>query len=434
MQTPETQPIRQISLFDGICLVVGIIVGVGIFESAPAVALHSPNARFLIGIWIFGGVLSLLGALTYAGLAQTYPETGGDYVFLKKAFGPRVSFLYAWTMLMVVRPGNIGAMAYVFARYAHQMIPLGEHGLFIYASGAVLLLSFLNLLGTREGKGIQNFLTVSKVLGIGLLVATAWMFTTPDPSPPPPEASPSFILALIFVLFAYGGWNEIAFVGAEVKRPEKNLFRVLVFGTLAVTALYLVVNLSYLHALGFDGLQARDGAAVSHAIMARHFGMAGAVFVASLISLSALGTVHGMIFSGARIYYAMGRDHRLFAPLGSWSKRGTPFWSIIAEACITIALMSLFFSSPSGFESLVLFTTPNFWIFMALVGVAAFKLLGRKGHRILGYPFTPAVFLLMCLFMLGMSAEYAYSNMSVEILWSCAILLAGIVLERIQRL
>ncbi len=434
MQSPAVQPIRQISLFDGICLVVGIMVGTGIFESSPAVAAHSSSATFMIGIWVLGGVLSLLGALTYAGLAQAYPETGGDYVFLKKAFGPRMSFLYAWTMLMIVRPGNLGAMAYVFARYAHQMIPLGEHGLFIYAAGAILFLSFLNLLGTRESKGIQNLLTVTKVLGIGVLITTAWMFSTPDPSPPVPETQPSFILALIFVLFAYGGWNEIAFVAAEVKRPERNLFRVLFYGTLAVTVLYLAVNLSYLHALGFDGLRARDGAAVSHAIMARHFSMAGAVFVASLICISALGTVHGMIFSGARIYYAMGRDHRLFAPLGSWSQRGTPFWSIITESCITIALMSLFFNSPSGFESLVLFTTPIFWVFMAFVGVAAFKLLGGKGHGIAGYPFTPAIFLLMCLFMLAMSAEYAYSNMSVEILWSCAILLAGVLLERIQKL
>jgi APA family basic amino acid/polyamine antiporter len=430
MQT-LAQPSREITLFDSVCLIVGIMVGTGIFESSPAVAQHTTGSTQLILVWVLGGVLSLLGAFTYAGLAQKFPETGGDYVFLKRAFGDRMSFIYAWTMLTVVRPGNIGAMAYVFARYAQQICPLGDQGLILYATGSILFASGLNLLGTKEGKGIQNFLTVAKVLGIVLLVAVAWGAThVPAPEVTIPIGAPSFTLALIYVLFAFGGWNEIAFVAAEVKDPQRNLFRALVGGTLLVTVLYLVVNVTFLHSVGFSGLQQYE--AVAHTIAAHGLSHIGGVFVSALIAVSALGTLHGMIFSGARIYYAMGQDHPLFAPLGRWSKRGTPFWSITTESAITLALMALFSRAHNGFESLILYTTPLFWVFMALVAVATFRLLRDAASQVAGYPFTPAAFLATCFFMLAMSMQYAYDNGSKEILWSLLILAAGVVLERVE--
>jgi amino acid transporter len=424
-------PVPQLSLFDGICLVVGIMVGTGIFESTPSVAQNTQGVSDLMGLWVIGGVLSLLGALTYAGLAQAYPETGGDYVYLKKAFGKRLSFLFAWAMLTVVRPGNLGAMAYVFARYAQALYPLGSQGLFLYATLSVLLLSILNLLGTREGKTIQNFLTVAKVLGLVFLVGVA-LNTSPSvvTASPAPVQNPSYTLALIFVLFAYGGWNEIVYVAAEVKNPQRNLFRTLVLGTASVTLLYLFVNYTFLKALGLDGL--RHSEAVAHTVAARHFSEWGGVLVSGLIALSALGVIHGMIFSGARIYYAMGQDHRLFSRLGEWSGRGTPWWSIVTESSITIGLMALFSQNRSGFESLVLYTTPLYYAFLMLVGMSVFRLLRADQVKGLGFPAAPLLFIATCLFMLGMSAVYAWENASPEILWSLAILGLGILIERIE--
>jgi basic amino acid/polyamine antiporter, APA family len=424
------QPIRQISLFDGICLIVGIMVGAGIYESSPTVAQYTTSPFILLGIWVLGGVLSLLGALTYATLGQAYPETGGDYAYLKHAFGKRLSFIYAWTMLTVVRPGNLGAMAYVFARYAQEIIPLGNHGLFVYAFGCIVLLSTLNLLGTREGKGIQNVLTVSKVLGLLFLVGIALSASAPPTVTMGTSHEPSFTLALIFVLFAYGGWNEIGFVAAEVKDPQKNLFRTLVLGTAAVTLLYLLVNLTFLKAVGFEGLRESD--AVAHTIASRSFSLYGGIFVSALIAISALGAVHGMIFSGARIYYAMGQDHRLFSKLGEWNERGTPWWSILTEAAITLAVMAVFSQTQSGFESLVLYSTPLFYTFLALVAMSVFRLPRSGRIGLLGYPWTPILFLLTCVFMLLMSLQYAYENLSLEILWSLGILALGILIELVE--
>lgn len=429
--TPHAQPARQISLWDGICLIVGIMVGAGIFESSPQVARNAPNETALVLLWIAGGLLSLLGAVTYAGLGRAIPQVGGDYAYLKQGFGERVGFWYAWTMLTVVRPGNLGAMAYVFAHYAQQIAPLGSSGLVFYAAGAIILLSLLNALGTRQGKGIQNWLTSTKVIGIGILVALALGMTAGpvDTATPAAPAQVSWIGALIFVLFAYGGWNEIAFVTAELKNPEKNLPRALVLGTLAVTVLYTVVNLGFLHALGFSGLQNAD--AVAHTIAATRLWGWGGVFVSVLIAVSALGAVHGMIFSGARIYYAMGQDHPLFSRLGEWSERGAPLWSIAAESSITVALMILFSQTRSGFESLVLYTTPLFWFFTGFVCIAAFRLPGVKAH-IPGYPWVPLAFFLISVFLFVVSVQYAYENGSSEILWSIGLLLAGVVLERVE--
>ncbi len=425
----NAHPTKQISFFDGVCLIIGIMVGAGIFESSPAVAQHSPGASWLIALWTFGGVLSVLGALTYAGLATAFPETGGDYAFLKRAFGHRFSFYYAWSMLTVVRPGSIGAMAYVFARYANQLFPLGPHGLFLYACGCVVAVSVLNILGTRESRGVQDVLTTAKVLGITFLLLICLGISHGEVSLAATEpGTPSLALALIFVLFAYGGWNEIAFVASEVKDPERNLSRVLITGTVLVTILYVALNLGFLKAVGFEGLRQSD--AVAHTIAHQSLSHYGAIFVSSLIAVSAFGAVHGMVFSGARIYYAMGQDHRLFHKLGQWSKRGTPFWSILTESVITLALMTFFSRSSSGFESLVLYTTPLFWVFMTAVGVSVFRLLGagKPGGkaRILWHPWTTLLFISTCLFMLVMSLQYAYANVSSEILWSLAILAVAV--------
>ncbi len=437
-------PRRQLTLFDSTSIIVGVIIGAGIYETSPTVARCVPGPGWLIGVWVFGGLLSLIGAVCYAELATAYPRAGGDYVYLTRAFGRRMGFLFAWAQLWVVRPGSIGAFAYVFARYANQLwpIPQGTQAPMIYAVGSILVLSGINILGVREGKWTQNVLTVVKVLGLGAICAAGLFFASPhaaladavpaDALPAEPLkglAGADFRLAMILILFTYGGWNEMAYVGAEVRDPKKNILRALVLGTVAVTLIYLLANLAFVHALGFQGTC--DSGAVASDVLKLPLGQWGSRAISLLICISALGAINGMIFTGARIYYAMGTDHRLYAWLGRWSERlGTPVWSLVFQAAITLALVVGFGLYEGGFGSLVNFTTPVFWIFFLLVGVSLFVLRRRepdtpRPYRVIWYPVVPLLFCLSSLFMVYASLSWAIDNRSYEAIWAVAVLLVG---------
>jgi amino acid transporter len=239
-------------------------------------------------------------------------------------------------------------------------------------------------------------------------------------------------MALVFVLFAYGGWNEMAFVSAEVKNPRKNILRALLIGTLAVAAIYLLANLAFLCALGFEGTR---HATVATDVLRLGIGPRAGQAISVLICISALGAINGQIFTGSRIYYAMGRDHRLYAWLGRWNaRRGTPICSLLIQGAITLALCVCFGLSRNGFESMVTFTTPGFWFFLALVGISVFVLRRRdpqieRPYRVLGYPLTPIVFCLSCSFMVYSSVTYAFANRSWEAIWSIAILALGVAMS-----
>jgi APA family basic amino acid/polyamine antiporter len=495
-------PKRQLTLFDSTCIIVGIIIGAGIYETTPLVASNVAGAGWLIGVWVLGGLLSLLGALCYAELATAYPKEGGDYVYLTRAFGRAPGFLFAWSQLWVVRPGSIGAMAYVFARYANQLWPLGNVltrwcetwysrlaevpkswpspetvggslALMVYAAAAVTVLSAINILGVRESKWTQNLLTTAKVLGlVAIFVAGLWFAApavppgsapnaaaaagaeaagAPDaavkPAEEPPEQSgfdwSAFGLAMIFVLFTYGGWNEMAYVGAEVRNPTKNILRALVLGTVAVTVIYVLTTCAFLRALGFEGV-AKSNAVAADVLhqgleaIRPGLGQWAARAISLLICISALGAVNGMIFTGARIYYAMGTDHGLYAWLGRWSERfGTPVWSLVIQALLTLALVVAFGwlaaigRAQGGFQSMVIFTTPVFWLFLVMVGISLAELRHRepdtpRPYRVLAYPIVPILFCFSSLFMLYSSLTYAVEHRSWEAFWSVLILLVGV--------
>jgi len=438
-------PKRQLTLFDSTCIIVGIIIGAGIYESSPLIASNVPDVAALVGVWLLGGVLSLVGALCYTELATSYPRSGGDYVYVTRAFGRWAGFLFAWIQLWVVRPGSIGAMAYIFARYAYELWPLGDasqkHVVFTgYAAGAILVLTAINLLGVREGKWTQNALTTLKVLGLVAVAAIGLMFSAPPnaaAAPPPDPSNMDFGLALILVLFAYGGWSEMAYVGAEVHNPQKNILRALLLGTVAVAAVYVVVTLAFLHSLGLDGT--RQSGAVASEVLKLGLGDWGGRAISLLISISALGAINGQIFTGARIYYAMGKDHRLFALLGRWNPRlGIPVWSLLIQTVITLAtvigfaLLAKDKVSQSGFASMVMYTTPVFWGFLFLVGIGLFILRGHtpeapQPYRVPGYPVLPIVFCASCLYLVYRSLSYAYDNKSYEAFWAIGLLAVGIV-------
>lgn len=435
------QPRKELTLFDSICIIVGIIIGAGIYKTTPTIASVLPNAEWLLIVWVLGGLLSLIGALCYAELATSFPHAGGDYVYLTRAYGRWVGFLFAWCELWVVRPGSIGMMAFVFATYAMELFPLqigggAQYSLMTYAGGAILVLTIINILGVKEGKWTQNLLTVLKVLSLAMIFVVG-MFLVPAAAPQAPAekaADPVFDLrfAMILVLFTYGGWNEMAYVAAEVKNPTKNILRALVLGTLAVTAIYVLATTAFVRGLGFSGVQQSDVVAAD--LLRLALGDVGGKLIALIICISALGSVNGQIFTGARVYYAMGRDHRVFGLLGVWNpQRSTPVWSLVVQGFITLGLVVAFGWYQDGFNNLLKFTTPVFWTFFLLVGVSVFVLRFRfpdvpRPYRTLLFPLTPLVFCGSCLFMLYSSVTYAIENRTYEALWAIAFIALGAVI------
>ena len=436
-------PQQRLTLFDSTAIIIGIIIGSGVYKTAPMIAGSVPGPLAVLGVWLAGGLFALIGSLCYAELATMFPAEGGDYVFLSRAYGRPVGLLFAWCELWVVRPGSIGSLAFVFADYANQVFPLGPHSLACYAAGAIAALSAINILGVATGKWTQNFLTVAKVVGLLAVVAIGFLHTAPEAPLAKPPSAPNWGLAMILILYAYGGWNDMAYVGAEVRDPQKNIFRALILGTCAVTLIYVLVNAAFLHALGFDGL--RQANAVAADVARLGAGQWGAKGVSLLVAVSALGAVNGMIFTGGRIYYAMGKEHRLFASLGRWSPRlGTPAWSLAAQGAITIAVVLGFGLAPgdgegSGFERMVYFAVPAFWMFLLLVSLSLIVLRFRdpdrpRPHRAILYPLTPIIFAGCCLFMLHASVTYAWSNRSGEAFWSFGLIAAGLVVCVVDQL
>jgi len=420
-------PQARLTLFDSICIIVGIIIGAGLYETTPLIAASVPDMASLALIWVLGGVFALVGSLCYAELATAYPAEGGDYVYLTRGFGPRLGFLFAWAQFWIVRPGSIGMMAFVFSRYAQQLVDLGPFALVIYAAATVVAITALNVVGVRAGAWTQNILTVAKVAGLAAVFAIGFLWRAPgadtaaQASMGTTPASANWYLAAILVLFTYGGWNDMAYVAAEVRRPERNILRALLLGTSTVIVIYLVAAAAFVHALGLAGVQQSSAVAADVARLA--LGDFGAAAISGLVCISALGAVNGMILTGARIYYAGGIEHRLFAPLGVWSHRfGTPLRSLVVQGVVTLAVIVGFGAidaGTDGFQRMVDFATAVFWGFLFLSGVALFRLRsregGRPGHfRVPFYPFTPLVFCAGCLFLLYSSARYAWDHRSIE--------------------
>lgn len=405
-------------------------MGVGIYESTPLIAANAGSPTGLLAVWFFGGALCLLGALCYAELSSRYPEEGGDYVYLYNGLGPKVAFLYGWTKLSIIRPGSIAAMAFVFARYMNLLLPV-EHSSY-YALASVLVLGGVNILGVREGKFTQNFLTAIKVIGILSILLAAFVTPHADPALVTLRPGGSLRLAVIFVLFAFGGWNEIAYVAGEVKNSQKNILRSLIWGTSFVTVLYVLINVGFVFALGYEGLIQSQAAATD--VVRLYLGDRGANLISALIAISALGAINGMIFTGARISYAFGSRHRPFRFLGKWSSRlGTPARALATEALVTSLLVLFFFGDENGFESMVLFTTPVFWAFMTLVGMCLFVFRRKQDsnykHAIYQaplYPWIPIAFVLTSIFMLVASLTYAIDNWSWEVFGSLGIMGTGL--------
>ncbi len=416
-------PRRQLSLFDSTCIIVGIIIGAGIYETAPTVAGCMGGSLGTLAIWLAGGLLALSGALCYAELASAYPDFGGDYLYLTRAWGRWAGYLFGWSQLVVVRPGDIALMAFIFARYAGQLYEFPGSRLW-YAILAVVVLTLVNILGVKQSKWTQNILTILKALGLMAVILAGFMASSTSQPPVAREAGFGGIgLGLILVLFTYGGWNEMAYVAAEVKKPQRNIVRALVLGTVSVMTLYLLVNVAFLYALGYDRMAGSEAVAVE--TMATRFPELAGRAIAVIICISALGAVNGLVFTGARITYAMGRDHAIFRPFGQWhGSLNTPIRALLLQGVISLAIIVL----AGSFIDTIIYAAPVVWLFFLWTGLSVYRLRKKEPHirrayKVTGYPVTPAVFCGCCLFMLYNCITYAW-----EFKRTGLIVLAGVVI------
>ncbi len=431
-----TTPKRQLSLFDCISIIVGIVIGAGIYETTPIIAKSVPGPLALVIFWIIGGVISLIGAVCYAELATAYPKEGGDYVFLTRAYGKRMGFLFAWAGFWLVRPANIGAIAYIFARYAEQLwpLPFTQHDMMVYTVISILILTLINVMGVSTGKWTQNLFSTAKVLGLLLLIIIGLVWTVPSSNSVPVEIKTTdtdLSLAFILILFTYGGWSNISYVAAEVKQPTKNILRALLLSTGLITLIYVFTNLAFIRVLGFDGVA--GSSSVASDVLSLSFGDVGAVIISALICITCLGNINGMIFTDSRIYYAMGQDHRLYGWLGQWSKRyDSPVRALVMQAIMTLILVIGLGFQADAFERLVVFSAPLHWLFFLLVAFSLFILRIRepdshRPYRVPLYPLVPILFCASSLYMLYASMTYAYEQRHPEAYGIIIVMLIGIV-------
>jgi APA family basic amino acid/polyamine antiporter len=406
-------PNKVLSLTDCVAIIVGLVIGAGIFSFPSIIAgvLGRPDAILLV--WVAGGVISIIGALCYAELATAYPSAGGEYHFLTRAYGPHMGFMFAWARLTVIQSGSVALFAYIFGDYASQLAPLGPFSSALYAALTVIVLTGLNLSGVRQTKTFQNILFVATLCGLGVLILVGLFGVEAAPAAADAPASVSMGgigTAMLFVLLAFGGWNEAAYISAEVKDPHRNMARALLIGISIITVLYVAVNFAFLSALGPAGMAASK--AVAADVMRAAFGDVGAVVITFVILVLVLDNTNITLFTGARSAFALGNDFPLFRFLNKWDGvRGVPTSGVLFQG--GIALLIVFFAAfgRGNVQTVVDFLQPVFWVFFFLTGVSLFVLRARdpntaRPFRVPLYPVTPALFCLTGAWMLYNSLAF----------------------------
>lgn len=409
-------PRPTLTVFDAVAMIVGIVIGVGIFKAPSIVAANAGTPAAFIALWVIGGAISLIGALCYAELGSSHPNAGGEYYFLSRAYGDWLGFLFAWARMTVIQTGAIAAIAFVFADYATAVLPLGRHSSAFYAGLAVIGVTAVNIVGTTKSKWVQNVLTTALALAV-LAVVAGGLGAGPaaGAAAPAPATSGKWFsgLALIFVLLTYGGWNEAAYLTAEMRDTRHNIVRALLIGIIVITSLYVLLNLAYLNALGLSGM--KESKAVAADLMRATWGEGGAWLLSIVVVSAALSTLNATVFTGARTNYALGRDYAIFSALGRWSEQAAaPVNALLVQGVIALALVLLASFTPDGFQTMVAYTAPAFWLFFMLTAISLFVLrrhvpVNADPFRVPFYPVTPLLFVAACAFMLYSSFTYAMS-------------------------
>lgn len=386
---------RKISLLDATLIVVGVVIGSGIFLLPSVIARSVPSATAIMAIWIVTGLVSLLGAFAYAELGAMMPATGGQYVFLREAYGPACAFLSAWVFVFAAVPGGIAFLSRGFSIYLAQFIPLSPVAGNMVAAGLIIVLSAINYIGVREGTWTQRIFGSLKILGLILLIGAA-VFSSPGgpvTAPAPQAFSYHGIgVAVAACLLAYNGWSFVSFVAGEVTHPERNIPRSLVLGMALVIFLYMGANLAYMHVLSLPEIAVSER--VGATVMQRITGPAGARLLSVLILCSIVGAINGNILTGARIPFAQARDGLFFARFGHIHSRfQTPSFAIAVQCGWSLVVLL-----SGSFEALTAYTILSAWLFYTLT-VGAVAVLRRKlpdakrPYRMWGYPATLWIFL-----------------------------------------
>ncbi len=420
----QTELPRTIGLISATAVLVGTTIGSGIFRSPASIATRVPNEPLFLITWLVGGLFTLCGALTYAELASVFPQTGGVYAYLREGFGRLPAFLFGWSQLTILRASALGAIATVFSEYLIRLLetnsPAGfarslesigidRAGAVHYlAAIAVVVIAVFNIIGVNISAALQNTTAATKFIALILLVAAAFLIGGRLPAPDslqhlePLGATTvtSFGLALISILWVYDGWADVTFVSGEVKRPERNLPIALIAGSGVVIAVYLLTNLAYLHLLDIN--QVGHSKLVAADTAYRVVGGTGVTLVSLAVMISAFGTLNGSMLTGSRIFFAMADDGLFFKKIAAVHPRfKTPHIAILLAAGLAVIFVMV-----RSFEQLADTFVLGIWPFYA-GGVAAVFVLRKKRpdlprpYKALGYPITPALFLLAALFLVG---------------------------------
>ncbi len=430
-------PRRQLGLFDATMIVMGGIVGSGIFINPYVVAQQVHTPVMILGAWILGGIIALAGAFVYAELSALYPEAGGQYAYLRAAYHPGVAFVYGWALLLVTQTGGMAAVAVTFAHYFVELtrVPLSDG---VIAGLALGILTIVNCLGVKQGSAVQSVLMILKILAIAALVLCGWLFVRGPhmavrpllDRPPSLDLLVAMGAAMTPVLFAYGGWQTSCFVAGEVVEPEKNLPRGLVLGVLGVIVLYLSVNWICVRDLGPQGLAATTTPA--SAVMRVAWGERGAELIAAGIVVSTLGFLSQSVLTAPRVYFAMAKDGLFFRGV-AWLH---PRTRVPVVAIVLQGVWATVIALSGRYEQILNYVVSTDFIFFGLTATCLFVFRGRdirkspaaespsarRIPRMPGHPVTTALFVASC-WLVVLSTIYKYP-------WNSAIgltiLLAGV--------
>lgn len=434
-----SQPQRLLQPLAAVMLIVGIVVGAGIFKTPSLVAGISGDAGWALVLWVAGALISIAGALCYAELCTAYPHAGGDYHFLHRAFGRDLSFLYAWARAVVINPGSIALLAFVFGDYMSTLLRLGPYSSAVWALGIVVVLTVINLAGLYASVRLQAALIAVELLGLLAVVVAglsveqsatgpvAWFVQAPAPA--------QWGLCLVFVLLTFGGWNESAYVSAEVRGGPRAMVGVIVASMALLTLLYLLVNWALLMGLGLQGVSTSKTAAAD--LLGLAFGPWAQKALGLFVAVAALTSINATIVVGARSNYALGLDWATLRGLGRWNaEKSSPRNALGVQAFIAIALVLLGTQEADGFAAMVEFTAPVFWGFLFLVSVSVLWLRrsdpqALRPFRVPLYPLLPLVFAAACFWLTYSSITYAISRQAMHVsLWLMATGILALALLR----
>ncbi len=422
-------PLRLLSPGTAVLLIVGIVVGAGIFKTPALVAGISGDAGWALVLWLLGAFLSMAGALCYAELCTAYPHAGGDYHFLQRAFGRDLSFMYAWSRATIINTGSIALLAFVFGDYMSSILNLGAYSSALWAWAIVALLTAVNLIGLHASARLQALLTVLELLGLLAVVvagfwveagtprAIEWFVQAPAPA--------QWGLCLVFVLLTFGGWNESAYVSAEVRGGRRTMVWVIVASMTVLTLIYLLVNLALLLGLGLQGLSQSKTAASD--LLGLAWGDGASKALGLFVAIAALTSINATMIVGARTNFALGRDWSTLSRMGQWrADTGSPKQGFWVQGIISALLIALGTQEADGFSAMVEFTAPVFWGFLFLVSMAVIRLRITDGQterpfKVPLFPVLPLIFAAACAWLTYSSITYAISQKAIHVsMWLIA--------------